>query len=498
MAAAKKPKKDSGNGLAADPSAVTPRISLAETGFIGLRTMNGAILDEANQQFRYPQFLRTVAEMRTDPTIMSALNSYRMLIARAPWCVKPPENASETDIKRAQFVESCMADMETSWSDVLSEIVTYLEYGFSVQEKVYRRRLTRNGSKYNDGLVGLRKIAPRSQDTIKHWNFSEDGRELVSIGQSLKNMQNGSRYQFLANSDDGLITIDRAKFLLFSADSVKGNPEGKSILKAVYLPYKQLTLLKDQLLLGVAKDLASIPIMGLPPKIMDPDATPAEKATYQAYQTLVNNVAAGTQRGIAIPLVYDEAGNKMFDFSLLEAKGGNKYDIPKIINEFQTDILNALSCDIVGLGTETNSTFTIAKSMMILAVKHRLNEIKSVLNSDLIPQLYALNGWSQENLPCFDYGDIVDVDMETFGKFTQQAFSVGALELDRAVMNRVRIAYGVEPLPNDEPVDKEKLSANMTGKGTNAGEGMTSPVGDGTRTNPNGNKDSSTANANNK
>lgn len=498
MAAAKKPKKDSGNGLAADESAVIPRISLSETGFIGLRSMNGAILDEANLQFRYPQFLRTVAEMRTDPTIMAALNSYRMLIAGAKWCVEPPEDATETDIKRAEFVESCIYDMETSWSDVMSEIITYLEYGFSVQEKVYRRRLTRNGSKFNDGLVGLRKIVPRSQDTIKHWNFSDDGRELVSIGQSLRNMQNGARYQNLASSKDGLITIDRAKFLLFSADSVKGNPEGKSILKSVYLPYKQLTLLKDQLLLGVAKDLASVPVVGLPPKLMDPDASVADKTAYQAYQTIVNNIAAGTQRGLVLPLIYDDNGNKLFDFNLLEAKGGNKYDIPKIIADFQKDILDGLSCDVIGMGKDTNSTFTIGKSLLVLAAKHRLNEIKSVLNSDLIPQLYALNGWSQEKLPCFEFGDIVAVDMETFGKFTQQAVSVGALEMDRPVMNRVREVFGVDGLPEETEVDKNQLAPNMTGKTTGASEGMTSPVGDGTRKDPHGNKDSSTSNANNK
>jgi hypothetical protein len=67
---------------------------------------------------------------------------------------------------------------------------------------------------------------------------------------------------------NGLITIDRSKFLLFSADSVKGNPEGKSVLKSVYLPYKQLSLLKDQLMLGVSKDIASVPVVYIPPKYM--------------------------------------------------------------------------------------------------------------------------------------------------------------------------------------------------------------------------------------
>lgn len=468
---ARKPKAENGAGLAADPTAVIPRINLGETGFIGLRTSNGAIIDESNRVFRYPEFLKVVNEMKTDPTVSAALNVYRMMISRVKWKVQPPLNATETDKKRAAFIESCMADMEGTWPDFISNVITYLEYGFSVQEKVFRRRLNRNGSKYNDGFVGIRKIASRSQDTIKHWNFSEDGRELVSVGQSLVNVENGSRYQSLINSRDGLITIDRSKFMLFSADSTKGNPEGKSVLKSVYLPYKQLTLLKDQLLLGIAKDLAAIPIAWLPPKIMDTDASTADKAAYLAYQTAVANIANGTQRGLALPLIYDDAGNKLFDFELLEAKGTAKFDLPTIIKQLQNDILVALSADVITMGSDVNGSFSIKDTktnLCAMAVEHRLNEIRDVLNSDLLVQLYALNGWSQENMPTFEFGDIADVDSEAFSKLVQRVASVGLVEIDRAVLNKIRDVMGVSELPADAPVDKEIL----TGADSKAGKGM--------------------------
>lgn len=474
---------DSGNtgaGLASDPNTVIPRIPLAEAGFVGLRTTNGAIIEESNRVFRYPFFLKTVNEMKTDPTIAAALNVYRMLIAGVTWSVKAPQKASETDKQRAAIIESMMYDMEGSWSQFISEVITYLEYGFSVQEKVFRRRLARNGSKYNDGLVGLKKLAPRSQDTIRHWNFSEDGRELESVGQSIRNLENGYRYQNLTN-EDGLITIPRSKFLLFSADSIKGNPEGKSILKSVYLPYKQLTLLKDQLFLGIAKDLAAIPIVYLPPKMMDPNADPADKAAYQAYQTLVNNVAAGTQRGIIMPMVYDQdAKLPTFDFKLLEAKGTSKFDIPAAIKELQNDIFIALSTDVITRGSDTNGTFSIKDTktnLCAMQVEHRLNEIRDVLNNDLLKQLYALNGWSQENLPSFEYGDIADVDSEAFSKLVQRTASVGLVEIDRPVLNKVREVMGVEPYPDDTPVDRD----NLTLSSSNSGKGMEPGTsGDGT------------------
>ncbi len=467
-----KAKKAAGAGLAADSDVVIPRLSLGEQGYTGLRTTNKIIIEEANRVFRYPAFLKTVNEMRNDPTIAAALNVYRMLINRVSWTVQPPLNATDQDKQRAEFINSCMSDMEHSWSQFIAEVTTYIEYGFSIQEKVFRRRLARNGSKYNDGFVGLRKIAPRSQDTIRHWNFTPDGRDLLSVGQSLYNMENGSRFNELADPMTGLINIDRDKFLLFSADSVKANPEGKSILKSVYLPYKQLTLVKDQLLLGIAKDLSAIPIMGLPPKMMDTNANAADKAAYLAYQTLVNNVAAGTQRGIVMPLIYDpDSKLPLYDFKLLEAKGGAKFDLPSVIKQLQNDIFVALSVDVITMGSDVNGSFSIKDTktnLCAMAIEHRLNEIRDVLNNDLLVQLYALNGWSQENMPTFEYGDIADVDSEAFSKAVQRMASVGLMEIDRATLNKIRNVLGVPELPADAPVDKE----NLTGAQSKAGAGM--------------------------
>lgn len=478
--AKQKPQADSGAGLAADPSAVTPRLSLSEVGFSGLTTMAGRILEEQNRAFRYPEFLKTVVEMRTDPTVAAALNVYRMMLTRPKWRVVPPENATETDKKRAKFVESCMDDMEGTWSQFMAEVVTYLEYGFSVQEKVFRRRLPRNGSKHNDGLVGLRKLAPRPQDTIRHWNFSEDGRELLSVGQSIKNMENSAR--FINRADmDGLIEIDRAKFLLFSADSVKGNPEGKSVLKSVYLPYKQLSLLKDQLMLGVSKDIASVPVIYIPPNYMAADASDADKAVYRAYLDAAARVADGKQRSLVMPQVFDDNDNKLFEFNLMEAKGTNKFDIPKIIEQLQSDILTAMSADVIMKGGSAEGSFSIKDTktnLCTMAMEHRLNEIRDVLNSDLIPQLFALNSWNLDRLPTFEYGDIADVDSEAWSKALQRMASVGLVEVDRPVLNKGREVLGIDPLPVDAPVDKE----NLTGAESRSGDGMeTGKSGEGTK-----------------
>jgi hypothetical protein len=103
-----------------------------------------------------------------------------------------------------------------------------------------------------------------------------------------------------------------------------------------------------------------------------------------------------------------------------------------------------------------------------MAMEHRLNEIRDVLNNDLIPQLFALNGWNTERTPTFEYGDIADVDSEAWSKALQRAASVGLVEIDRPILNKTREVLGVEPLPVDQPVDKE----NLTGNASRSGDGM--------------------------
>lgn len=478
MAAKKKPT-DKSAALAADEGAVTPRISLGETGYVALKTVNGRIYEEVNEAFKFPKFFRTVDEMRKSAIIASALNTYKMLLSRVKWSVEAPLDASEEEKERAKFIESLQDDMEMSWDSFIADTIEYLPYGFSVQEKVFRRRLKKNGSRYNDGLVGLRKLSPRPQETIEKWEFSNDGRELLAVHQSITNLENGTLYVNNAN-EEGLIRIPREKFMLFSADATKGNPLGNSILKGVYLSWKQMSMLKDQEILGIAKEAAGLPLIRIPAKYMAEDASEEDKAVYAACLKILEQLANGTSKGIVFPTaINNETKKDEFEIGLLEKKGLNGANIDTVVKRYQDEILSTLEVDILKAGNNAGS-FSLQDgdtNVLALAMSHRLNEIASVLNHDLIPQIYRLNGWSTEVLPKFVPSDISAVSMEEFSKFIQRVASTGLLELDREVLNKVREVLGVRMRPEDEPVDKEALTTNVS----NSGKGMeVGRSGDGT------------------
>jgi len=488
--AAKKPKDNSAAALAADDGMPVPRISLGESGFVGLRTVWGKVIDDPQRAFHWPNFYRTVREMMNDAVIASVFNTYRMLLSRVKWCVQPPEDATEQDKERAKFIQSCMDDMEHSWPAFLSDVITYLSYGFAVEEKVFRRRLYKNGSKFNDGLVGLRKLSPRGQDTIARWTFSEDGRELLGCEQSITNLEYGAMFQSQAN-EHGLIPIKREKFLLFTADATKGDPTGNSILKGAYKAWKQLDMLRDQELLGIAKESNGLPLLRLPPEYMAADAPDDMKAVYTACQKLLDTIQAGTNKGIIFPRRIDEVSKQdLFDISLLEKKGVNGANIDNVIKRYHDEIYAALGVDILKDVTELGS-FSLADSntnLVSLAMSHRLNEIADVLNNDLIPQLFSLNGWSLERLPKFVPGDISEMSADELGKIIQRSGSIGLIVKDIKTINRLRKAIGVEEFPEDTKVD----DLEFTMESSNSGEGMQTPF-DGTAKKPT-KKDSSAGN----
>lgn len=51
-----------------------------------------------------------------------------------------------------------MKDMEQLWSEFIRDVLSSNIFGFSVHEKVYRKRYKSNGSLYDDGLVGWKNF----------------------------------------------------------------------------------------------------------------------------------------------------------------------------------------------------------------------------------------------------------------------------------------------------------------------------------------------------
>ena len=479
---------------AQDAYTIPSRLKLGEYGSIGLKQINGHILEESRKELRFPESLKTFRKMSNDATIASALSLFEMMIERVNWEVDAGASPSPEMEAKAKFLNECINDMEHSWRDFIREVTSLMTYGFSVHEKVFRRRLRSAGSKYNDNKIGIRKLPIRAQDTLSEWKFSDDGRTLVGVEQDLAFLENGMRYLNLGAQK---VVIPRNKFLLFRTGVKRDNPEGKSPLVACYYSWKYRTLLEEQESVGVARELTGLPLLKIPPRYMSADASPAEREIYLYYQNVIRNIQNNEQGGLIIPQAFDpESRQPLFEFSLMSVEGSKMYDTDALVRRWDNKLLTALLADILRMGQDSVGSYALASeksSLMKLAIDSRLREIQDVLNNDLVRQLFSLNGYeSDEELPQLKYTTLDDISLDEFSKAVQRMFSVGAVEFDRPVANRVRRALGVDLKPENEPINQEALSTNSS----KAGEGFKT-AGEGTSTSPLDGDDSSIGNMEN-
>ena len=134
-----------------------------EIGRIGQKRYGGFFYEEFLKELQGRKGVETYREMADNDDVIGAiLFAIEMLIRQTSWTIQPggPESADE---EAAEFIESCMDDMQDTWTDTISEILSFLTYGWSYHEIVYKRRCGKNrdsrlNSKYDDGLIGWAKL----------------------------------------------------------------------------------------------------------------------------------------------------------------------------------------------------------------------------------------------------------------------------------------------------------------------------------------------------
>lgn len=477
-----------------DPVPV-PRMRMSEVGVSGLKMIQGRIYEEARRELRFPEACKTFRTMAQDATIAAALSLFEMMVGRVDWEVDIGVEPDAAMIARGKFLEECINDMDHTFASFIKEVTSAFTYGYCINEKVYRRRLNRNGSKYNDNKVGFWKLPVRSQDTVRKWLYSEDGRDLLGVQQSIAAVQDGMRYMNLASVNGSpYIDIKRNKFLLFRVDAKRDNPEGNSPLKGCYFAWKYRTLIEEQEAVGVTRDMNGMPTLYLPPRYMSEDATEAEKGIYEYYKNVIRNIQMNEQSGLILPQAFDpESKQPLFKFELTSTMGTKMYDTDAIIRRWDNKILTVLFSDMLKLGQDQTGSYSLAgakTNLMAMAIEARLQEIADVLNNDLIPQLFALNGEAPDaELPKLKFGDLDEVDLDEFSKGVQRMGSVGGIEFDRPMANKIRKSLGVAPKKDSDPIDKDEIMGGESQAGL-AG------IGNGASTKP-ATRDNSSSNANN-
>ncbi len=399
-----------------------------EVGRIGQRRYGGTIYEEFLPELRGKRGIAVYHEMSENDDVVGAiLFAIEMLVRQTVWNVEPCGNTSK-DKEAAKFVKSCMDDMQETWIDTISEILSFLIYGWSYHEIVYKRRMgntkdSRTKSKYNDGLIGWRKLPIRAQETLYQWEYDEEDNLL---GMTQIPYPSYKRY-----------TIPITKALLFRTKSRKNNPEGRSILRNAYRSWYFKRRIQEIEGIGIERDLAGLPVIYTPEGIDLWDSDTEENVKVRVgLESIVKSIRRDEMEGIVLPDGYK--------LDLLSSGGTRQFDTNAIINRYDTRIAMTVLADFIFLGHDKTGSWALSSDkteLFAVAIGAFLDIICETFNSQGIPSLIEINGQHFSGItdyPKMTHGDIEDMDIEKVAAFIKDMTGIGVLIPDDGLEDYIR------------------------------------------------------------
>lgn len=392
--------------------------ALAIVGATGLKQYGGYIREEFLPELTGPRWYRIVSEMSVqDATIAGILFAIQMMMRQVPFSVRP-FSEDKADQDAAALVEECLHDMRESWPMTLSEILSFLPWGWAAMEKIYKVRggeVRRadgmpdklRSSKYDDGKIGWASWSIRGQDSLLHWNFDDETGEAISFVQ-------------MPAPDYRPRTVPLSKCMLFRSSTRKNNPEGVSVLRGAYRSWYFKKRMENLEGIGVERDLAGLPVALVPGRLMNTlERTADEAATFEAIKQIVTNIRRDEQEGVVWPNDRDESGNPYYELKLLTTGGTRQFDVGKIVERYDSRIAMSVLADFILIGHQQVGSYSLVSSKTTLfatALGAWLDAICTEINSH-IPELLRLNGMDPTRPPHLAHGDVERVDLEALGPY---------------------------------------------------------------------------------
>lgn len=432
---------------------------MEEVGVTGLLRTKGVgyVYEEWLRDLSTHRQKQIYREMRdNDATIGAMFFALEMILRRAEWRIDPAPGRKGD--QQAEFVKTCMEDLSHTWEDFVAECVSMFAFGFSLFETVYKRRLGpdgRSASRFDDGLIGWRKFAPRAQESILYWIWDDEG-----------GLQGAVQ---LAAPDYKTVPLPISKLLLFRTTTLKNNPEGRSLLRNCYRSWFFKRRIEEVEGIGIERDLCGLPVLYL-----SEEAKNAIGGEANAHK-IVRNVRVDDQAGLVLPLAFDDKGNALVKFELVKSGGGKQVSASETIKRYNADMLNSIMSGFIQFGegpTGSRALHLSATAIFSLAISAFMDSVAAVINRIAIPRLLALNKMDLSLAPKVQPGEVGVRDLKELGEYISQLSQAGLSFFDHDTEAYLRkIARLPDPPDADEsgpaappPKPGEKVPPTGDGK----------------------------------
>jgi hypothetical protein len=449
-------------------------------GSTGLKEYGGLIYEEFMRKLQGPYAQRTYREMTDNSsTIGSVMFIIEALVRQVDWRVEPSSKVKEAE-EQAEFVDSCIQDMNHTLEDFISETLSFLNYGWAYFEVVYKLRKGQTNnqktqSKYDDGKIGWRKFALRAQDTLDRWEFNED--------EDLMGM-----HQLTEKGKQAYIPIEKA--VLFRTKTIKDNPEGKSIFRNAVIDWYYLKRIGEIEAIGIERDFAGLPVMQVPISLLQSSASDDAVAMRRSLEKMLAQIKRDERDYAIIPPELDsESKPTGYKFSLLSSGGSRQIDTNATKTYYKINILQSVSSQFIQLGMSNVGSFALVSNqtnMFSVALGAYLDVITSTFNQKAIEPLMKLNNVDSELWPKLVHGDIEAPPLDEFARYIQTLSMSGKLPDTDAIDNKLLEMAGL-PIPNQEEreemaareeEERRAVQAQQTQKKRGPLRGLSAPMGD--------------------
>jgi len=332
-------------------------------GVTGLKHIGGRIREEyLNAIKNWSTEVKLYLEMRDDPIIGALTDAIKLPLQAASFDVEAAPGGSPNDEAAAEWLWETMNNMEgQTWISHVEDALECLDFGFALGEIILDKR--------DDGRLWLKNIDPRGQESLNRWEYDKDERDkLVAFIQNDPN--SGNTFE-----------IPLAKCLHFRYRGRKGNPQGHSILRALYRPYKFARNLEDLEGIGIERDVGGMPYA----KLTDENFEPADLVDLKA-------ALKGLRRDEEVYLIAPPG------VDIPAYGGGSKiYDVNVVIDRWHKITLMRFFAQFLILGMGTVGTQSLVKgsqdffTLVLEAVQGYLVE---TWNLQLVPYIFRFNQWT--------------------------------------------------------------------------------------------------------
>lgn len=389
--------------------------------------------DDFLTDLRGERGIRRLREMsENDPVFGAILSAMDLMIRSTPWRV---EGGSE---QARELVDYSLNNLEdVTFEMFISDVLSFLPYGFSVFEIVARRP-----NENRNGWVTLKALAPRAQWTIDRFETDRTGKVLGVWQQAAT----GSAY------------IPYSKLLHFRTASHQNDPAGRSVLRTAYTSWYYKNRIQEIEAIAIERELNGLPLFRIPAEYLSSDATAAQQAFAAKISQIGRDVKRNEMGHIVLPSDYYEdsdgkiTNNRMVEFELIASKGTRDIKTGEVIIRYQQNMATSALADFVLLGMNDRGSFALSKSkadLFLKALEGYLDAIASVLNRKLVPKLLAWNGMDVTDAPKIVHGRVAPVDLKEFGDYVARLAGVGIRLTDTASEEHLRTAAGLPPSSGD-------------------------------------------------